>query len=116
MSALQHKVEALARSRGVDLFGVADMTPAHPLMASLGGDYLTRFPRAIALGKRLSNTVVEQLPRARGGRQHLSIFYTYRAHNDMVVQALKDVAFRKQRPPRLALSGPMGKEQYQQHG
>lgn len=93
MNELYNMLERRARSLGADLFGVADMAPAHALIASLGGEYLTRFPRAIALGKRLSNTVVEQLPRAKGGRQHLSIFYTYRAHNDLVVQSLKDASF-----------------------
>jgi len=65
------------------------MSPALPLITDQGGDLLRRFPRAIALGKRLSTTVVEQLPRAKGGRQHLTIFYTYRAHTELVVHTLQ---------------------------
>ncbi len=93
MSLSQHDLESLARKHGVDLFGVADMAPAHALISQLGGEYLTRFPRAIALGKRLSSTVVEQLPRGKSGQQLLTAFYTYRAHNDMIVQRLKEAAF-----------------------
>jgi len=58
---LQVELEQTARDLGMEMFGVADVTPAHDHMVSLGGEFLREFPRAISLGSRLSDAVVNQI-------------------------------------------------------
>ncbi len=71
---------------GVDLFGVADLNPAHNLIEGQGGEALTRFPRAVSMGIHLLDAVVDQL--------HLHedppTIYTYQFHAYRAVNPLLD--------------------------
>jgi epoxyqueuosine reductase QueG len=90
--SLRAELERFARSQGIDLFGVADLAPARDFIARQGGNFLGSFPRAISLGIHTSNTVVDQLPHRDDPRQHLTIFYSYRAHSERVGQVLEETS------------------------
>ncbi|MHB1413874.1 MAG: 4Fe-4S binding protein [Chloroflexota bacterium] len=61
LGALKDELRALAGQNGVDLFGVADLTPAADFMVRQGGTFLARFPRAISIGLPVTRGMVEPL-------------------------------------------------------
>jgi len=71
--ALQRKLERQARSMGARFFGVADLTAAQEAIVAQGGEFLAAFPRALAVGIALSDTIVDQLPR----HKELAVARTY---------------------------------------
>jgi epoxyqueuosine reductase len=54
-------VRDTAVGHGADFYGVADLSPAHDFIEAQGGEAVARFPRAVAIGKALINTVVDQM-------------------------------------------------------
>jgi epoxyqueuosine reductase len=52
---------ALARSLGADYYGVADLESAQDFIHSQGGDRVSRYPRAIVMGIRLLDMVVDMV-------------------------------------------------------
>ena len=60
---LRTSLNGFARSMGIDFFGVADLTGARDFIMAQGGDHIARFPRAISIGFRLSDAVVDELYR-----------------------------------------------------
>jgi epoxyqueuosine reductase QueG len=61
MRDLDGELRAYAKDLGVDLFGVADLTSAKSYIEKQGGEYITSFPRAVSLGIRLLDPVIDQL-------------------------------------------------------
>ncbi len=51
----------LAETFDLDLFGVADLTPATEGLVRQGGNIFKDYPRAVSLGLRLANGVVESI-------------------------------------------------------
>jgi len=64
----------MAKQLGADLFGAADLTPARSFICSQGGEYLGQFPRAISVGIRLLDAVVDELSR----HEERSPIFSYR--------------------------------------
>jgi len=56
---LVEELENFSRHRGADLCGVADLTPARDFIASQGPALIREFPRAVSMGMRLSDPIVE---------------------------------------------------------
>ena len=73
-SSLNIELERTAKELGADLFGVADLTVAHDFICKQGGEHLRRFPRAISIGFRLLNAVVDELHR----HEDPAAIFTYR--------------------------------------
>jgi epoxyqueuosine reductase QueG len=69
-----------ARTMGIDLFGVADLKVARDFIAAQGGDHIARFPRAISIGLRLSDAIVNELCR----HEDRSAIFSYKALYDSV--------------------------------
>jgi epoxyqueuosine reductase len=63
MSDLRTHLEVQATALGADFFGVADLTPAREFIVAQGGEFLGRFPRAVSVGIRLPEGIVDELPR-----------------------------------------------------
>lgn len=57
---LEQRLKLLVFQSGGDLFGVADLTSAREFIAAQGGEALARFPRAVSIGMRLSDLIVDQ--------------------------------------------------------
>jgi len=61
--SFQASLERAAREHGADLFGVADLTSVIDFICRQGGERLREFPRAISIGIRLTDAVVNELHR-----------------------------------------------------
>jgi len=61
MQALRGALDALAREQGADYFGIADLAPAREFIAAQGGPVVARFPRALSIGMRLFDGLVEMV-------------------------------------------------------
>lgn len=59
--AILDELKEYVRELGVDLFGVADLIPVREFIKAQGGEYVSSFPRAISLGIRLLDSVVDEL-------------------------------------------------------
>jgi len=71
----QDELEKTAKELGADLFGVADLKDAQDFICNQGGGYLRKFPKAISIGIRLIDAVIDELPR----HKERSVIFTYRA-------------------------------------
>ncbi len=58
-ATLSEELEGFAVRRGADLVGVADLAPAREAVLSQGGPRVAPFPRAVSIGMRLSDAVVD---------------------------------------------------------
>jgi epoxyqueuosine reductase len=63
LSELRERLAVQAAQLGADAFGVADLTPARVFIVDQGGEFLGRFPRAVSVGVRLPEGIVDELPR-----------------------------------------------------
>jgi epoxyqueuosine reductase len=73
--SMETDLEKMAKRLGADLFGIADLTIAQDFVCKQGGEYLRKFPRAISIGVRLLDAVVNELYR----HEDPAVIYTYTA-------------------------------------
>ena len=84
------RVRSLAASLGADYSGVADLAPARDFIRVQGGDRAARYPRAVVMGIRLQDSLVDMLPdRDREG----AILYRHNSY-DVVNANLDQIALR----------------------
>jgi epoxyqueuosine reductase QueG len=86
-SSLQTDLERVAKELGADLFGIADLTIAQDLVCKQGGEYLRKFSRAISIGIRLLDAVVDELYK----HEDPAVTYTYTALYNSVNSRLDHV-------------------------
>lgn len=86
--AISEKLQEYAKSLGVDLFGVADITPVKDFVSAQGGEHVSRFPRAISLGMRLLNDVIDELHRHNDAPTLATYRGLYTAVNSALDRAL----------------------------
>ena len=80
----------LARSLGADYFGVADLLPAWEFIRRQGGDRVAGYPRAVVVGIRLQDSIVDFLSeRSRAG----AILYRHASY-DVVNSMLDQIGVR----------------------
>jgi epoxyqueuosine reductase len=86
---LAEELSICALSRGADYYGVADLAPAHDFILAQGGERIARYPRAVAIGIALQDSLVDLLPE----REDYAAAMLYR-HNsyDVVNLALDQIA------------------------
>lgn len=87
-TAMTGELEKFAREKGADLFGVADLAPAREAVLAQGGERVGRFPRAVSLGMRLSDAIVEGHDPNEPRRDSLYWHHVY----DVVSAALNFIA------------------------
>lgn len=56
-----NELKEYSMSLGIDLFGVADISSASDYVKKQGGEHVAGFPRAVSLGVRLIDDVIDQL-------------------------------------------------------
>jgi len=78
---LQTSLARLATKLGADLFGAANLTVAQEFICEQGGKYLKKFPRAISIGIRLLDAVVDELLKHKDAAVILSYFGLYNSAN-----------------------------------
>jgi epoxyqueuosine reductase QueG len=71
---LREELENLARDLGSDLFGISDLETARSFIEKQGGQSVAAFPRAITIGIRLLDAVVDELCQ----HEEPSVLFTYR--------------------------------------
>lgn len=82
------QLDEKARELGADLFGVADLAVARDFICEQGGEYLRQFPRAISIGIRLLDGIVDGLLR----HEDRATVFTYRALYNSVNSRLNHIA------------------------
>ena len=88
---LGQELRATALREGVDLCGIADLTPARDFMVAQGGAYLANFPRAVSVAIALSPATVAGL----GQRSDNALAQTYHEYiYGIVNRKLNEVALR----------------------
>ena len=91
--SFKRRLKALVYQNGGDLFGVADLEPAHRFIIAQGGEILRKFPRAISIGIRLSDVIIDQHSPDESHENSLYWHHVYR----VVTPALDFLALRIQR-------------------
>lgn len=81
--ALEDQIRQIAQQEGVDFIGVADLARAKEEIARQGGTEVAKYPRAISLGIRLFDGIVDQLP----DRENRAGAVSYRTHCYDVINA-----------------------------
>ena len=100
-SSFQVELEQMAKEQGADLFGVADLATAQNFVCSQGGQYLKKFPRAISIGIRLLDAVVDELHK----HEDRAVIFTYEGLYNSVNSRLDHIA--------LLLAGRIQQADYQ---
>jgi epoxyqueuosine reductase len=85
--SLETDLERVAKELGADVFGIADLTIAQDFVCKQGGEYLSKFSRAISIGIRLLGAVVDELYR----REDPAVTHTYTALYNSVNSRLDQV-------------------------
>jgi epoxyqueuosine reductase QueG len=88
MSILNEEYRVFSKSLGVDLFGVADLILAKQYITNQGGEHVGQYPKAVSLGIRLIDDVIDQLH----NHNNLVTIASYRGVYDAVNQALDRAA------------------------
>ncbi len=83
---LDPDLREIAHKKGADLYGVADLSPAHDFIKDQGGDEVDSYPRGISLGIRIMDSIVDQLPH----REDRSVAVNYRHHGYEVINRRLD--------------------------
>jgi epoxyqueuosine reductase len=71
--SIETDLEKMAKELGADLFGIADLTIAQDFVCKQGGEHLVEFSKAISIGIRLLDAVVDELHR----HEEPAVIYTY---------------------------------------
>jgi epoxyqueuosine reductase QueG len=58
---MQNEFQEIINRCGIDLFGIADLSPALPKLIDQGGIIFEKYPRAVSLGCRIANEVVDAI-------------------------------------------------------
>lgn len=81
----------MARALGADYYGIADLTGAQEFIHAQGGDRVARYPRAVVMGIRLLDELVDLLPE----REDPAVGILYRHHTyDVANQLLDQIGLR----------------------
>jgi epoxyqueuosine reductase QueG len=116
---LRAVLESLAKDMGATYFGIADLTPARQVISEQGGEFLTRFPRAVSHGFVLADGIVNTLVHHKHiAALHNYWYYVYQIVNPrldsislMLAQSLEKAGFQafvvpsSQRVDRTKLTG-----------
>jgi epoxyqueuosine reductase QueG len=85
---LAQGIRELALSAGADFFGVADLALAHDAVLEQGGESVAQFPRGIAIGIALPDSIVDLLPQ----RTSIGVAQRYKSVYDETNQKLDQLA------------------------
>jgi epoxyqueuosine reductase QueG len=87
---LDAHLRTLALSLGADYFGIADLSSAHDVILAQGGDRVARYPRAVAIGMVLQDSLVDLLP---DKDPEGAILYRHNSY-DVINQMLDQIGIR----------------------
>ena len=76
---LDYKIRITAEHEGADFFGVADLSRAADAITDQGGEMCAKYPKAVSIGIRLPQTIVDELP----NRDNRAVAVNYRHAYDI---------------------------------
>jgi epoxyqueuosine reductase len=88
-ASLNEELESFCRNRGADLVGVADLIPVRDFILSQGPSMLGQFPRAVSMGIRLNDWIVDSHTPDEPRRHSLYWHHVY----DVVTRSLDFLAY-----------------------
>ncbi|MFC1895710.1 4Fe-4S double cluster binding domain-containing protein [Thermodesulfobacteriota bacterium] len=90
---MQKEIQEIVKGCGIDLFGIADLSPALAQLVGQGGAIFQKYPRAVSLGCRLAGEVVDAIE-DHGNRALVMnyIHHIYSVVNQRLDQAALSVA------------------------
>lgn len=86
---LNEELKNFCRTRGADLIGTADLVPVRDFVLSQGPSMLGQFPRAVSIGMRLNDLIVDSHNPQEPRRQSLYWHHVY----DVVTRSLDFLAY-----------------------
>ncbi len=78
---LYEKIKEIAENDGIEFVGVADLSPARDFIQDYAQNMLDKYPKAITLGMRLLNDVVNELPLKKEKPVAVNYFHAYELTN-----------------------------------
>jgi len=84
---LDHKIMKISLKEGADFYGVADLSSAQNFIRIQGNTSVGSYPRAISLGIRLMDSIIDQLPR----REERSVAVNYHHHAYQIINQRLDL-------------------------
>lgn len=84
---MDERLDEFSRALGADFFGVADLSSAKSFISEYGGVNIARYPKAVSVGIRLLNTIVDELPHS----YEPSVSVNYRHHAYDIVNMRLDL-------------------------
>lgn len=76
---LEYKIRIMAEHEGADFFGVADLQAVKETVIEQGGPFVADYPKAISIGIRLPDVIVDALP----DRENPAVAVNYRHAYDI---------------------------------
>ena len=76
---LDYRIRITAEHEGTDFFGVADLSRAKEAITDQGGEICAQYPKAISIGIRLPQAIVDELP----NRDNRAVAVNYRQAYDI---------------------------------
>lgn len=74
---LEYRIKIMAEHEGADFFGVADLSSAKDTITKQGSSFITDYPRAISIGIRLPDTIVDALPQKNNPAVSVNYIHAY---------------------------------------
>lgn len=104
---MQNEIREISRACGTDLVGIADLSPARAQLVGQGGPLFEKYPRAVSLGVRLANDVVDAIE-DHGNRAYVMnyIHHLYSVINQRLDQAALSISSLLTERGHLALPVP----------
>jgi epoxyqueuosine reductase len=84
---LDLKIKTMALNEGADFYGVGNLSPAYNFIVNQGGKEVGLYPKAISLGIRLMDSIVDQLNQ----REEHSVAVNYRHHGYQIINQRLDL-------------------------
>ena len=90
---MHNEIQEIIKGCGIDLVGIADLSPARAQLVGQGGTIFETYPRAVSLGCRLANAVVDVIEDHRNRALVMNyIHHIYSVVNQRLDQAALSVA------------------------
>lgn len=77
---LEYKIRIMTEHEGADFFGIAELSSAKDTIADQGSLFIAEYPKAISIGIRLSDAIVDALP----DRDNPAVAVNYRHAYDII--------------------------------
>ncbi|MFH0968705.1 MAG: 4Fe-4S double cluster binding domain-containing protein [Methanobacteriota archaeon] len=107
--SLDEALREIARTAGVDHYGIADLSSATEAIRDQGGDFIAAYPYAVSIGVNLIHPLVDLLPSGTDPGPVLYRHYVYDVVNTRLDLIISQIAGRIQQEGYAAFPVPASK-------